>query len=654
MVAPLIRPRAWVAVIAGIVLSLFLAAPPLRSQAGPTLVAQVPHLGRIHAMAYSPDGRTLATAGSDRTVKLWEADRGLLIRTFEGHAGEVRSAVFSADGTRLLSASDDGTVRVWDVATGRTVTTLSGDRQGAMSGAAFGEGDTVIAAQTAEFAPGTPERLNELAVWNLASGTRVRRARTNGFCWAPAFTADRSLALCQSGELWDVATLTRLPTPWTNVSHAAFSPNGSLLAIGPGFRLEIWDVKRLSRVHSVDLGGFATESLAFAPDGRTVAVGGNRGEVALWDAITGNRVSTPSPPVAFDFVTALAFSPDGRTLLSTTTRRTVVTTMAARSVVAGGLADARDFHPSAIAAGLEPVGDATGARPSAVVAPSRLAVPVTAVRFSPDGRLLAAGGGDTAIRLWNLQSGQLTRVLRGQPRAPEAIVFSADGRSMVSTSQTGGSDGMLWWDLQADAPVRVFDDGRVNHVALHPDGRTLLGGRSVLQSWDTSSSDVRRRYSLSCAFLALSPDGTTIACTRDRNATNRAALVLAGRRIRKRASRARQSRRRDHRRLLQPRWQSSRLGEHRPSSHAVGCPARAPPGDTAGPLRRRAVGSVQPIRIRDCLCRRRWRDQAVGRQRSASPDADGSQQRRARIGVRPGRDDPRVGQRRWHVANLVC
>ena len=154
--APLIRPRAWVAVIAGAVLSLFLAAPPLRSQAGPTLVAQVPHLGRIHAMAYSPDGRTLATAGSDRTVKLWEADRGLLIRTLEGHAGAVRSAVFSADGTRLLSASDDGTVRVWDVTTGRTATTLSGDRQGAMSGAAFGEGDTVIAAQTAEFAPGTP------------------------------------------------------------------------------------------------------------------------------------------------------------------------------------------------------------------------------------------------------------------------------------------------------------------------------------------------------------------------------------------------------------------------------------------------------------------------------------------------------------------
>ena len=144
-----------------------------------------------------------------------------------------------------------------------------------------------------------PERLNELAVWNLASGTRVRRARTNGYCWAAAFTADRSLALCQNGELWDVATLTRLPTPhWARVSHAAFSPNGSLLAIGPGFRLEIWDVKRLSRVHSVGSGGFATESLALRRMGALSPSAAIGVEVALWDAITGKGSRRRRPPVA--------------------------------------------------------------------------------------------------------------------------------------------------------------------------------------------------------------------------------------------------------------------------------------------------------------------------------------------------------------------
>ena len=82
-------------------------------------MAQVPHLGRIHAIVYSADGRLLATAGSDRTVRLWDVSRGLPIRTLEGHAGEVRSAAFSIDGSRLVSASNDGTVRVWDIETGR-------------------------------------------------------------------------------------------------------------------------------------------------------------------------------------------------------------------------------------------------------------------------------------------------------------------------------------------------------------------------------------------------------------------------------------------------------------------------------------------------------------------------------------------------------
>jgi WD40 repeat protein len=137
---------------------------------------------------------------------------------------------------------------------------------------------------------------------------------------------------------------------------------------------------------------------------------------------------------------------------------------------------------------------------------------VTAVRFSPDGRLLAAGGADARIRLWNLQSGQLTRLLRGQPHAIRDMAFSRDGRALVSTSQgTGRGEGLLLWDTQADVPQRIFESIIVDHVAFHPDGRTVTAGSSI-QSWDTSSSEIRRRYRWACDFLALSRDGKTLAC----------------------------------------------------------------------------------------------------------------------------------------------
>ena len=128
---------------------------------------------------------------------------------------------------------------------------------------------------------------------------------------AATFTADRSLAFCQNGELWDVATLTRLAPDRSNqrvfrsgIHQAAFSANGNLLAIATGFALEIWDVKRLVRVHSV---GFTKASrrmdpasVAFAPDGRVVAVGDKQGKVGLWDALTGEDLGEIAESTARD------------------------------------------------------------------------------------------------------------------------------------------------------------------------------------------------------------------------------------------------------------------------------------------------------------------------------------------------------------------
>jgi WD40 repeat protein len=100
---------------------LGLVAIVAAQQPSPELALQSGHRGQVHSLAFSPDGRMLASAGSDSTIKLWDTSRGLLIRTLSGHLGAVRAVAFSPDGKSLVSGSQDHTIRIWDLETGRAV-----------------------------------------------------------------------------------------------------------------------------------------------------------------------------------------------------------------------------------------------------------------------------------------------------------------------------------------------------------------------------------------------------------------------------------------------------------------------------------------------------------------------------------------------------
>ena len=196
-----------------------------------------------------------------------------------------------------------------------------------MAAAAFGEGDTVVAAQTAERSPDSGDRLNELAVWSLATGRRVRRT-------------DERILFCDvyrrsiAGVLPERRAVGRRnpdapgarPQQSTGVPsgirQAAFSANGNLLAIATASRSRYGTSNASCECTCV---GFtkasrrmAPESVAFAPDGRVVAVGDEHGQVKLLDALTGEDLGEIAESTARDEVTALAFAPDGRTLISGT------------------------------------------------------------------------------------------------------------------------------------------------------------------------------------------------------------------------------------------------------------------------------------------------------------------------------------------------
>jgi WD40 repeat protein len=108
-----------------IALQLLLAISSLSQEQRPDLVLQIGHTENVSCIAFSSDGKLIASGGFDNTIKLWVSETGLLLRTFTGHSGYVHSVLFSDDGKKIISRGSDATIRFWDIASGRVIRTLS-------------------------------------------------------------------------------------------------------------------------------------------------------------------------------------------------------------------------------------------------------------------------------------------------------------------------------------------------------------------------------------------------------------------------------------------------------------------------------------------------------------------------------------------------
>jgi WD40 repeat protein len=273
----------------------------------------------VYSVAFSPDGRLLASGDWDKTIKLWDVATGSLVRTLKGHTGGVNSVAFSPDGRLLASGSGDGTIKLWDVATGSLVRTLSGHTNNVNS-VAFSPDGRLLASGSDD---------NTIKLWEVASGSEVRTLTGHtGDVTSVAFRPDGRLLASGSWDktikLWEVASgsLVRTLTGHTGgVNSVAFSPDGRLLASGSGdpvssdHTIKLWEVASGSLVRTLTGHTIYVLSVAFRPDGRLLASGSWDKTIKLWDVATGSLVRTLTHP-AFGGVYSVAFSPDGRLLAS--------------------------------------------------------------------------------------------------------------------------------------------------------------------------------------------------------------------------------------------------------------------------------------------------------------------------------------------------
>ncbi|MBW4569998.1 MAG: AAA-like domain-containing protein [Tolypothrix carrinoi HA7290-LM1] len=393
------------------------------------------HKGALEKVVFSPDGKTIATASSDATAKLWNP-QGIVLATLN-HNTEVINVAFSPDGKTVATASKDKTAKLWNLQ-GKGLATLKHNK--AVYNVAFSPDGKMVATASDD---------KTAKLWNL-QGKGLATLKHNKAVYNVAFSPDGKMVATASDDktakLWNlkggkIATLKHKGV----VRNVVFSPDSKTVGTASGDKTaKLWNLKggEIAIFKHNDV----VYKVLFSPDGKTIATASGDKTANLWN-LKGGEIATLQHN---DAVNDVVFSPDGKTVTTASTDKT------AKLWNLQGHKIATLQHNDA----------------------------VNDVVFSPDGKTVATTSDESTARLWNLKVSEVATVQhKGQVYK---AVFSNDGKTIATASKDNTAK---LWDLQKREIATLQHNDQVYKVVLSNDGKIATASKDkTAKLWNLQGS----------------------------------------------------------------------------------------------------------------------------------------------------------------------
>lgn len=429
-----------------------------------TAVSKIPG---VRTVAFSPDGKTFATGDASGHLTLRDAETADVLASVPAHPGGVHGLAFSREGSLLATGGADGVVRIWSGAKLKQVRQWRGHAD-KITAVAFFHHDQAIA---------TASEDKSCKIWDVQTGdAKVTLEGHQAALEAVAVAPDDRLVAATGRDgtvrVWDAANgavrhVLSVPGKGEKAAGGtmfyplAFSPDGALLAgAGLGGVVQLWDTKTFQPAGTLEKHAAPIWALAFSRQG-VLASGSADRTVKLWH-LSGTKPATDlttswsgARPIL-----AAAYAPDGAVLAVATTDKTIHI----REAKSGDVLMVLPGHTDQ----------------------------VTCLAFSPNGKTLASGSKDRTVKLWDRAAGEIQHTLTGHTEAVQSLTFIPGGPRLASA----GADGTIhFWDADAGKEQAVLHAhaAPIAALACAPDGQILASGGAdrAIKLWDLTGGEPR-------------------------------------------------------------------------------------------------------------------------------------------------------------------